>query len=111
MLTAGGRPDGGWAETRPGPRAGGPGDLPAAGLVSAGQDRAATAHPATARTHRAARPGRAWERDFPMSIRDVLAAVSRRARVQAPRTAAASAAGLTPRRFESKLREHGLADA
>ena len=80
------------AETRPGPWPGGPGDLPDTGLVIAEQGRAATAHPATTRTHRAARPGRAWERDFPMSIRDVLAAVSRRTRVLAPRTAAASAA-------------------
>ncbi len=32
-------------------------------------------------------------------------------RAKGDRTAAATAAGLTPRRFEAKLREHGLADA
>ncbi len=32
-------------------------------------------------------------------------------RAKGDRTAAAAAAGLTPRRFEAKLREHGLADA
>jgi hypothetical protein len=59
-------------------------------LVAA-QDATATASAATARVRRVGRPGRPWERDFPMPIRDVLAAVSRRTRVLAPRTAAAPA--------------------
>src|SRR6266566_215079 len=48
----------------------------------------ATASAATARARRVGRLGRPWERDFPMPIRDVLAAVSRGTRVLAPRTAA-----------------------
>jgi hypothetical protein len=58
-------------------------------LVAA-QDATATANASAARA-RAGRPGRPWERDFPMPIRDVLAAVSRGARVLTPRTAASPA--------------------
>jgi hypothetical protein len=47
---------------------------------------------ATARDRRPSRPGRPWERDFPMSIRDVLAIVSRGAHAVVPRTAASPAA-------------------
>jgi hypothetical protein len=60
-------------------------------LVAA-RDAAATASAAAARARRAARPARPWERDFPMPIRDVLAAVSRGTRVLAPRAAASHAA-------------------
>jgi hypothetical protein len=129
MVAAGDGPDVDRAEAAAGPLAGGPGDLPNAGLVIAEQDRAATAervraadldaatdltatpsvdertmnlaaaHDAAAAASAAAargrwigRPGRPWERDFPMPIRDVLAAVSRGTRVLAPRPAASSAA-------------------
>jgi hypothetical protein len=52
----------------------------------------ATASAVTARARRVGRPGRPWEHDFPMPIRDVLAAISRGTRVLAPRTAASPAA-------------------
>ena len=60
-------------------------------LVAA-RDAAAPASAAAARARGTARPGRPWERDFPMPIRDVLAAVSRGTRVLPPRPAASSAA-------------------
>jgi hypothetical protein len=47
---------------------------------------------AAARARRVGRPGRPWERDFPMPIRDVLATISRGTRVLAPRTAASPVA-------------------
>src|SRR6266516_203953 len=60
-------------------------------LVAAG-DAAATGSAAAARARSSARIGRPWEHDFPMPIRDVLAAVSRGTRLLAPRTAAAPTA-------------------
>ena len=60
-------------------------------LVAA-RDAAATRSAAAARARSSARIGRPWERDFPMPIRDVLAAVSRGTRLLAHRTAAAPAA-------------------
>jgi hypothetical protein len=126
MVAAGDGPDVNRAGAAAGPLAGGPGDLPNAGLVIADQDRAATAErvraaaldtatdltatprmderavnlvaaqdaaaAASATAVRTRRPGRPWERDFPMPIRDVLAAVSRGTRVLVPRTAASPAA-------------------
>ena len=60
-------------------------------LVAA-RDATATAGAATARARRAARPGRPWEPDFPIPLREGLAAGSRRSRVLASRTAAPLAA-------------------
>jgi hypothetical protein len=59
-------------------------------LVAA-QDAAATASGAAGRARRAGGPGRPWERDFPMPIREVLAMVSRGTHAVAPRTAASPA--------------------
>jgi hypothetical protein len=56
------------------------------------QDATATASAAAARARRHSHPGRPWERDFPIPIRDVLAMVSRGAHAVAPRTAASPAA-------------------
>jgi len=74
MLGAGESPDLDWAAGA-GPAPGGPGDLPAAGPVLAERDRAA----------RAGRSARPWERDFPIPIRDVVAAAGRTAAPAAPR--------------------------
>jgi hypothetical protein len=60
--------------------------------LAAAHDAAAAASAAAARGRWIGRPGRPWERDFPMPIRDVLAAVSRGTRLLAPRTAATPAA-------------------
>jgi hypothetical protein len=65
-------------------------------LVAA-QDATATASAAAARARRHSHPGRPWERDFPIPIRDVLAMVSRGAHAVAPRTAASPAAQRTGR--------------
>jgi hypothetical protein len=127
MLTAGDELSVNRAEAGAGPRPGGPGDAPNAGLVVAEQDRAATveraqtadlggatdltatprtdertvnlvaaqdatANGAAARARRHSRPGRPWERDFPIPIRDVLAMVSRGAHAVAPRAAASPVA-------------------
>ena len=60
--------------------------------LAAAQGATATASAATASARRVGRPGRPWERDFPMPIHEVLAAVSRGTRVLAAGTAAPSAA-------------------
>jgi len=51
-----------------------------------------TANAAAARARRHSRPGRPWERDFPIPIRDVLAMVSQGAHAAAPRAAASPVA-------------------
>jgi hypothetical protein len=56
------------------------------------QDATATASAAAARARRHSHPGRPWERDFPIPIRDVLAMVSRGAHTVAPHAAAPPAA-------------------
>ena len=60
--------------------------------LAAAQDATATASAAAARSRQHSHPGRPWEHDFPMPIRDVLAMVSRGAHAVAPRTAASPAA-------------------
>jgi len=60
--------------------------------LAAAQDAGAAASAAAAHARRVGPPGRPWERDFPMPICDVLAAVSRGTRMLALHTAAAPAA-------------------
>jgi hypothetical protein len=60
--------------------------------LTAAQDTTASASAAADRARRHSHPGRPWERDFPIPIRDVLAMVSRGAHAVTPRTAASPAA-------------------
>jgi hypothetical protein len=59
--------------------------------LAAAQDATATASAAAAHARRRSHPGRPWERDFPIPIRDVLAMVSRGTHSAAPHPAASPA--------------------